>query len=62
MRRHIAEAIRLSGIDPREIEITQGRNGHIHLRRNGRLVVCSCSPKDETIAARNIAKELRSRT
>jgi hypothetical protein len=62
VRKHIREAIKLSGIDPREIEyITTGR-GHIHLRRNGKLVVCSATPADETIAARNIANELRKRT
>jgi hypothetical protein len=60
--KHIREAIRMSGLDPREIEYINTGRGHIHLRRNGRLVVCSITPKDGTIAARNIANELKRRT
>jgi hypothetical protein len=61
MMKHIREAIRLSGIPSGQIEVTVSK-GHVHLRRNGRLVVCSSTPKDATIAARNIASDLRSRT
>jgi hypothetical protein len=62
MLKHVREGIRLSGIPPTEIECIVKRSGHVHLRRNGKLVVCSGSPADETIAARNIANELRKRT
>jgi len=58
----VREGIRLSGIPKSEIEYETKRSGHVHLRRNGKLVVCSGSPADETIAARNIANELKRRT
>jgi hypothetical protein len=62
MMKHIREAIRLSGIPATEIEVSNTKKGHIHLRRNGRLIVCSSTPSDPTIAARNIANDLRKRT
>jgi hypothetical protein len=62
MMKHIREAIRLSGVPANEIEVSNTKKGHIHLRRNGRLVVCASSPKDPATAAARIANDLRKRT
>jgi hypothetical protein len=59
MLKHIREAIKQSGVDPREITVEHRNPGHVTLVIRGRTVVASSSPKNETIAARNIAKDIR---
>lgn len=59
MLKHIRDAIKQSGIDPREVTFEAGRNAHIVLVVRGRKISASSSPKNATIAARNIAKDIR---
>ena len=59
MLKHIREAIKQSGIDPREITVEYRNPGHVTLVVRGRAITASSSPKSETIAARNIAKDIR---
>jgi len=57
MLKHVREAIRLSGIPMSEIAYSTSK-GHIHLRVNGRLVVCASSPSNRDTSARVTAKQL----
>ena len=58
MLKHVKEAIRMSGVPVSAIDYSTS-NGHIHLRVNGRLVVCGSSPSDRDVSARLTAKQLK---
>lgn len=59
MLKHIRNAIRLAGLKANEVEVVQGLKGHIELRRNGKRIKCSSSPKDPHTATLRIARDLR---
>jgi hypothetical protein len=55
LQKHIREAIRLSGVTPESITMN---GGHYKLSVCGRTITAAGSPKDPTIASRNIATDL----
>lgn len=59
MLKHIREAIKQSGVDPREITVDASGRSHVILHIRERKVSASASPKDATTAARRIAKDIR---
>ena len=56
--KHVKEALKAVGLRSSDVEITDSK-GHVHIRYNGKLVSAAGTPKEPTIAARRIAKDLR---
>ena len=58
MLKHIRVALKLAHLRASEVVIAKTPKGHMHIRKGGKLIVASSSPKDGDPASRRIAKEL----
>jgi len=59
MLKHIREAIKQSGVDPKEIAVENGSKGHVYLLVRGRRLTVSSSPSNHDTVVRRIAKDIR---